>query len=274
MKDFVLDFISQLEGYKTKIKELHWEDKSLPGHELAGDIEKMICDFEDSVAEDLQGVFGEDIKVNTLHPYSVKSATLKEFVDSLKNSAMLFYKKLDGDDYIGARSEVEGFIHNINVKKYLVNKTSNKLNEHMKQEISENKLVDMITESLMPEFSDDNSNANDLKQEAMRIWVENDLESDIDWEESDWVTSGDETYGPCNGFVECDGWEFNVPGDQDGYEQYEVNYDEPVEFTSPDGETGEFYLKEIQNEPVKLTKDELNEVINMAKEMVLNAKKK
>jgi len=276
MKDFVLDFISQLEGYKTKIKELHWEDKSLPGHELAGDIEKMICDFEDSIAEDLQGVFGEDIKVNTLHPYSVKSTTLKEFIDSLKNSVMNFYKKLDGDDYIGARSEAEGFIHNINVKKYLVNKTSNKLNEQMKQKISENKLVDMITESLMPEFSGNNEGgaSDGLKQEAMRIWAENDLEHDIDWEESDWVTSGDETYGPCNGFVECDGWEFNVPGDQDGYDRYDVNYDEPVEFTSPDGETGEFYLKEIDNQPVKLSQEEINEVMRMAKKMVSDAKKK
>ena len=144
----------------------------------------------------------------------------------------------------------------------------------MKQQISESNLVDMITESLMPEFSEDSSNANGLKQEAMRVWTENDLESDIDWEESDWVTHGDETYGPCNGFVECDGWEFNIPGDQDGYDQYGVNYDEPVEFTSPDGETGEFYLKEIQKEPVNLTKGELSEVINRAKEMVLKAKKK
>lgn len=276
MKDFVLDFISQLEGYKTRIKELHWDEDSLPGHELAGDIEKMICDFEDSVAEDLQGVFGEDIKVKTIHPYKVESNTLKEFVDSLKNSTMLFYKKLDGDDYIGARSEVEGFIHNINVKKYLVNKTSNKLNEHMKQEISESKLVDMITESLMPEFSGNNEGgaSDELKQEAMRIWAENDLEHDIDWEESDWVTSGDETYGPCNGFVECNGWEFNVPGDQDGYDSYDVNYDEPVEFTSPNGETGEFYLKEIDNKPVKLSQAEINEVMRIAKKMISSAKKK
>ena len=243
MKDFVLDFISQLEGYKTKIKELHWEDKSIPGHELAGDVEKMICDFEDSIAEDLQGVFGEDIKANTLHPYNVKSTTLKEFLDSLKNSTMQFYKKLDGDDYIGARSEVEGFIHNINVKKYLANKTTNKLNENMTRQISESKLVDMITESLMPEFSEESS--NELKQEAIRIWKENNLEHDIDWEESDWVTSGDETYGPCGGYVECDGWEFEVPGNQDGYEQYDIDYDEPIEFTSPSGESGEFYLKEI-----------------------------
>jgi hypothetical protein len=244
MKDFVLDFISQLEGYKTKIKELHWEDKSIPGHELAGDIEKMICDFEDSIAEDLQGVFGEDIKANTLHPYNVKSTTLKEFLNSLKNSTMQFYKKLDGDDYIGARSEVEGFIHNINVKKYLANKTTNKLNENMTSQISESKLVDMITESLMPEFSEESS--NELKQEAIRIWKENNLEHDIDWEESDWVTSGDETYGPCGGYVEYDGWEFEVPGNQDGYGQYDIDYDEPIEFTSPSGESGEFYLKEIQ----------------------------
>lgn len=249
MKQFVLDFISQLEGYKTRIKELHWDEDTLSGHELAGDIEEMICDFEDSIAEDLQGVFGEDVKVKELRPYKIDSNTLGEFIDSLKSSTMLFYKKLEGDDYIGARSEVEGFIHDINVKKYLITKTTNKLNEHMKQQIGESKLVDMITESLMPEFSGNNEGdaSDELKQEAMRIWAENDLKRNIDWEESDWVTSGFETYGPCNGFVECEGWEFNVPGEQDGYDQYSVDDDEPVEFTSPQGDTGEFYLREINN---------------------------
>lgn len=169
MKDFVLDFISQLEGYKTKIKELHWEDSSIPGHELAGDIETMICDFEDSVAEDLQGVFGEDVKANTIHPYNVKETTLKSFLDSLKNSAMLFYKKLDGDDYIGARSEVEGFIHDINVKKYLANKTNNKVNESMVSQITESKLVDMLTESLYKEFSEAGESSG-LEKEALRVW--------------------------------------------------------------------------------------------------------
>lgn len=246
MERFVLDFISQLEGYKTRIKELHWDEDSLPGHELAGDIEDMICDFEDSVAEDLQGVFGKDIKVKELHPYKIDSNTLKEFIDSLKSSTMLFYKKLDGDDYVGARSEVEGFIHDINVKKYLVNKTTNKENENMKQKISESKLVDMLVESIMPEYSSDvaNSGLGGVKQEAMRVWSENNLKRNIDWDESDWVSSGDETYGPCSGFVECDGWEFEVPGEQDGREFY-IDDDEPIEFTSPNGETGEFYTKDI-----------------------------
>lgn len=196
MKDFVLDFISQLDGYKTKIKELHWEDKSIPGHELAGDVETMICDFEDSVAEDLQGVFGEDIKVNTIHPYDIKSTTLKEFLDSLKNSAMLFYKKLDGDEYIGARSDVEGFIHDINVKKYLANKTIGKLDENIKRKFSESKLVDMITESLMRELSSTND------------------------------------------------------------------------------ETGQLCLNESKAKPIRLTKEDINEAIRMAKEIVLNEKNK
>lgn len=272
MEAFVLDFISQLEGYKTKIKELHWEDKSIPGHELAGDIEKMICDFEDSVAEDLQGIFGEDIKVNTLHPYNVKSTTLKEFLDSLKNSVMQFYKKLDGYDYIGARSEVEGFIHDINVKKYLANKTTSKLNERMKNKLSESKLVKMISESMDKELNA--GDTDNLEQEARRIWDENNLEHKIDWEESDWVTSGDETYGPCNGFVEFDGWEFEVLGEQDGFEQFNVNYDEPIVFKSPNGQTGHFYVEESNKTPIRINKDELNEIIKIAKNLVLKDIKK
>jgi len=242
METFVLDYISKLEGIKTRIKEIHWEEGTISGHELAGDVETMICDFEDSVAEDLQGAFDEDIKVKSLSPKECGANTQKELINELKSATLEFYKKLDGDDYIGARSEVEGFLHDINVKKYLANKINSKINESMAHKMSESKLVDMLAESLYKEFSEAGESSG-LEKEALRVWKENDLESDIDWEESDWVTSGDETYGPCNGFVEYNGWEFEVPGDQDGYDQYNINYDEPIEFTSPNGETGRFFLK-------------------------------
>ena len=115
-----------------------------------------------------------------------------------------------------------------------------------KKELSESKLVDMLVESIMPEYSSNevNSELDGVKQEAMRVWSENNLSGNIEWEESEWVSSGDETYGPCGGFVECDGWEFEVPGQQDGHEFY-IDDEEPIEFTSPNGETGEFYAKDV-----------------------------
>ena len=271
METFVLDYISKLEGIKTRIKEIHWEESTISGHELAGDVETMICDFEDSVAEDLQGVFDEDIKVKSLSPKECSANTQKELINELKSATLEFYKKLEGDDYIGARSEVEGFIHNINVKRYLVNKTTSKLNENMTKKLTEDQLVDMLAESLMPDTTQEGS--NELEQEALRIWNENNLESDIEWEESEWVTSGDETYGPCGGFVECDGWEFEVPGNQDGYDTYEIDYDEPIEFTSPNGETGSFYLRGLNEEKIKLSQEDLDEVIKIAAKMVLDRKK-
>ena len=116
----------------------------------------------------------------------------------------------------------------------------------MKQKITitENRLREIIREAVVSELGGmSDRNQDPLAQEALRIWNEAGLENDIEWEESDWVTSGDETYGPCQGFVECDGWEFYPNGNQDGMYDYELDKSEPVEFESPNGESGEFWLE-------------------------------
>ena len=85
-------------------------------------------------------------------------------------------------------------------------------------------------------------NKNPLAQEALRIWNKAGLENDIEWEESDWVSSGDETYGPCQGYTDYEGWKFYVSGNQEGSWDYEIDYSEAVEFETPDGESGHFWL--------------------------------
>ena len=81
-----------------------------------------------------------------------------------------------------------------------------------------------------------------LAQEALRIWNEANLENDIEWEDSDWITSGDETYGPCQGYVEYEGWQFEIYGYQDNQYDHEIDESEPIDFETPDGKRGSFYL--------------------------------
>ena len=87
------------------------------------------------------------------------------------------------------------------------------------------------------------ANDNELSQKALSIWNSENLENDIDWDESDWISSGDETYGPTVGGVTSkDGWEFTVYGNEELHDGVEIDSNEPIEFKTPEGETGSFYL--------------------------------
>ena len=59
MKKYILDFICKLEGYKTGIKQLHWDANSLSQHQLCDDIASTISDYQDKVAEVEQSISGK-----------------------------------------------------------------------------------------------------------------------------------------------------------------------------------------------------------------------
>lgn len=111
----------------------------------------------------------------------------------------------------------------------------------MKMQLTESQIKEMIRESVRRKLLAEGFEG-ELEKEAKEMFVREELTKYIDWEESDWVASGDETYGPCFGYVESDeGWKFNVPGQQDGHD-FEIDMDEPIEYETPEGDTGEFFL--------------------------------
>ena len=50
MKKFALEYICKMEGYKTAIKDLHWDANNLSQHKLCDDIADEIKDFQDVVS--------------------------------------------------------------------------------------------------------------------------------------------------------------------------------------------------------------------------------
>ena len=139
MNKNVLSFINKLEGYKSAIKELHWDADNMSQHELCDDIASLISDFQDQVSEVEQSMSGK-LPIGNLNPTPYKVRDLRSFVEDVLDSANSFYKGLKGDDYIGMRSDCESFLSDMQRKLYLVNFT-------MKEDLKR-RLRDKINESM------------------------------------------------------------------------------------------------------------------------------
>lgn len=144
MNKKVLSFVNKLEGYKTAIKELHWDADNMSQHELCDKIAESIAEFQDTISEVEQSITGK-LATGNLKPVSYKVTTLKKFVEDVLDATNTFYKSLEdeGDTYTGMRSDCESFLSDMQRNLYLVNFTmkedlkrrlANRINEGFKKE--------------------------------------------------------------------------------------------------------------------------------------------
>lgn len=140
MNKKVLSFVNKLEGYKTAIKELHWDASNMSQHKLCDDIAERIAEFQDQVSEVEQSITGK-LALGNLKPTSYKVTNLKKFVEDVLDATNSFYKSLEdeGDSYTGMRSDCESFLSDMQRNLYLVNFT-------MKEDLKR-RLRNMINES-------------------------------------------------------------------------------------------------------------------------------
>ena len=144
MNKKVLSFVNKLEGYKTAIKELHWDSDSLSQHELCDKIADSIAEFQDTISEVEQSITGK-LATGNLKPVAYKVTSLKKFVEDVLDATNSFYKSIEdeGDTYTGMRSDCESFLSDMQRNLYLVNFTmkedlkrrlANKINESWTRE--------------------------------------------------------------------------------------------------------------------------------------------
>ena len=184
MKKYILSYICDVEGWKTAIKQLHWDANSLSQHQLCDDIASTISDFQDKVAEVEQSISGR-LPVNNLKGTPYKITTLKKFVEDVISGTNAFYAKLknEGDEYIGMRSDTEAVLSDLQRQLYLVDFTikeglkqrlRNKINENRvvisngkeRYSLTENELREFVSEALKNVKS--RINEHSLNQEAAR----------------------------------------------------------------------------------------------------------
>lgn len=116
----ILEFENRIQGYKTRVKELHFAAKKRSLHVIMDDFSKWLGDFEDSVMEDAQAIHGQ-YKVGELNPVLPKGMTeddiLREIRADLVNMKEFFESQ---PMYTGCLNELEDFFHLVNKAIYLV----------------------------------------------------------------------------------------------------------------------------------------------------------
>jgi DNA-binding ferritin-like protein len=123
MKQKVFEtFINDLEGFKIKIKEIHWNTESIHTHKLCDDILESISKNQDAFAEDGFTVFLKFFD-NTFFPNKIETFDLEETVKLLGQKVRLFRRELENSPkkeyYIGLISICDAFIHELNTFQYL-----------------------------------------------------------------------------------------------------------------------------------------------------------
>lgn len=117
--EIFLTFINRLEGWKTKCKNLHWAAPKKNIHVYLDEFLTILSDYQDSLAEEYQGLLGH------MQPNAVKGTPSEvlnalDMILEIKIETLKFYETIPtGVEYSGIRSECETFIHNVLKYKYL-----------------------------------------------------------------------------------------------------------------------------------------------------------
>lgn len=116
---FFINFLNQLEGWKTKCKNLHWAAPKKNIHVYLDEFLDILSDYQDGLAEEYQGLLGH-MQPNVIKGIPSDMLNALDFIKEVRNGTIDFYEKIPKDTiYAGIRSECETFIHNILKYKYL-----------------------------------------------------------------------------------------------------------------------------------------------------------
>jgi hypothetical protein len=118
----VIPFINVLEGFKTKIKNLHWASpkgaKNL--HLQLDELLEAVQDYQDSLAEESSGMYGT-MRPDAIEGVKCDCLDAASMLVSLKQNVVAFYVSLNQNVVLnaGLRSVTEAFIHTLNREKHL-----------------------------------------------------------------------------------------------------------------------------------------------------------
>lgn len=117
--EIFLTFINRLEGWKTKCKNLHWAAPKKNIHVYLDEFLTILSDYQDSLAEEYQGLLGH-MQPNVVKGTPSEVLNALDMILEIKIETLKFYETIPtGVEYSGIRSECETFIHNILKYKYL-----------------------------------------------------------------------------------------------------------------------------------------------------------
>ena len=114
-----INFLNQLEGWKTKCKNLHWAAPKKNIHVYLDEFLDILSDYQDGLAEGYMGILGK-MQPNVIKGTASNALNAIDFIEEVKEGTLSFYDKIPQETvYKGITSECETFIQNINKYRYL-----------------------------------------------------------------------------------------------------------------------------------------------------------
>lgn len=122
---FFINYLSVLEGLKTKIKNLHWAANKLSVRDKRGahiyldDFLEIVSNFQDTVAECSQGILG-DMNKDSIKGVPIPVNSPSDILSFILTKTFSFYENIPSESiYVGIKSETESFIRDLTKYKYL-----------------------------------------------------------------------------------------------------------------------------------------------------------
>lgn len=114
---FMMNIIGKMEGYKTRLKDLHWAAYNNSTHVRLDEILAELSDYEDAITEDAQATDG-DIIAGTVRAIPCNSTDIFDILDQLKLDLVAIKRQYENNiEYTGVINETDDFFHV--VKKYI-----------------------------------------------------------------------------------------------------------------------------------------------------------
>lgn len=118
MNSTIMTYINKLEGYRIRTRECHWDAPNMSLHKLCDDIMSDLEDYEDEIAEDAQGLYGQ-IKIGMLVPILPEATDLQSMLVALRKDTAFLLKVLKEIKFTGIVNILEEMVHKINQWIYL-----------------------------------------------------------------------------------------------------------------------------------------------------------
>ena len=116
----VIELINKIEGFQTRLKELHWNTGPISIHKLIDEFQDELGEFEDSVVENAVPFVGF-FEIGTLNPTLPEESNFSDVLEGIRG-LVISYKREIGDSLMwsGSVNIIDDFLSTINRFIYLV----------------------------------------------------------------------------------------------------------------------------------------------------------
>lgn len=116
----LIELINKIEGFQTRLKELHWNTGPISIHKLIDEFQDELSGFEDAVVENAVPFVGF-FEPGTLNPTLPEESSFSDVLEGIRG-LVISYKREIGDSLMwsGSINIIDDFLSTINKYIYLV----------------------------------------------------------------------------------------------------------------------------------------------------------